>query len=245
MLITGDQSGNGILLWNVSDILSPEKAAKQPTGRNFGNSSGIHIAGMAVSPNGKWLAAGSDQGVTIWNLKSGQQIKTLTGYSFEVFELVFSSDSNVLAAGDGVNVIVWDLANMEQIGASFYGFGFALSPDGKFLATLTSDAPEITQIILWDITTHRSIGNPIFENHAEMMIHLAYRPDGNTLVSNGINGSIILWNMDPEEWTKQACQRADRNFTLDEWTLYFPNEEYRKTCEQWDLELEVTSTPAP
>jgi hypothetical protein len=29
-----------------------------------------------------------------------------------------------------------------------------------------------------------------------------------------------------------------RNLTLEEWELYFPNEERRKTCKQWPLKPE-------
>jgi len=35
---------------------------------------------------------------------------------------------------------------------------------------------------------------------------------------------------------EQTCQRVGRNFTREEWERYFPNEEYRKTCERWPLE---------
>ena len=38
--------------------------------------------------------------------------------------------------------------------------------------------------------------------------------------------------MDPEEWIRQACHRTGRNLTGSEWDLYFPDEKYRKTCEQ-------------
>jgi hypothetical protein len=39
--------------------------------------------------------------------------------------------------------------------------------------------------------------------------------------------------MMPAEWIRQACYRVGRNLTQAEWALYFPGEDYRKTCEQW------------
>jgi hypothetical protein len=36
--------------------------------------------------------------------------------------------------------------------------------------------------------------------------------------------------MDPEGRIRRACYRAGRNLTWDEWRLYFPDKEYRKTC---------------
>jgi hypothetical protein len=41
--------------------------------------------------------------------------------------------------------------------------------------------------------------------------------------------------MMPEGWIREVCQRAGRNFTQAEWRLYFPDEEYRKICEEWPV----------
>jgi WD40 repeat protein len=249
-LISGHHGGDGILLWKVSDMLAPKGTAIQFTGRSFGKSSGMKITGLAVSPDGKFLAAGSEKRIILWNLKSQQQIKTLSGYDFEVSELVFSSDSKLLAAGDTVKTIVWDVRKMEPVGVSFYGLAFALSPDGRFLAILNSDAPGITQITLWDIPTHQPIGEPIAGNNGDLITSLSYSPDGNMLVSNSADSSIILWNMNPHMLAEAACQRAGRNFTREEWTQYFPNQEYpskeeNATCPQWHLDPEATPTPTP
>jgi len=51
--------------------------------------------------------------------------------------------------------------------------------------------------------------------------------------------------MDPNSWLVRTCERAGRNLTRDEWSQYFPNEEYRATCPQWPLEPESTLTPTP
>jgi hypothetical protein len=64
------------------------------------------------------------------------------------------------------------------------------------------------------------------------------------LSSGNEDNTIILWSIDPS-LIEKACQRAGRNFTRTEWEQYFPGEKYRKTCEQWSLEPEVTATPGP
>ncbi|HSG42202.1 MAG TPA: hypothetical protein VLA72_03520, partial [Anaerolineales bacterium] len=57
------------------------------------------------------------------------------------------------------------------------------------------------------------------------------------------NRTAYLWNINTDYWLETACQVVGRNFTRIEWEQYFPNEEYRKTCEQWPLEPETTTTP--
>jgi hypothetical protein len=61
---------------------------------------------------------------------------------------------------------------------------------------------------------------------------VAWSADGR-LASGSKDGTVQVWQMNPEEWVRQACHRAGRNLTQAEWRLYFPDEEYRKTCEQW------------
>jgi hypothetical protein len=53
----------------------------------------------------------------------------------------------------------------------------------------------------------------------------------------------MFWNLHPEGWVKKACDLVKRNFTLLEWQQYFPNEPYRKTCEQWPAAAEPTTVP--
>jgi WD40 repeat protein len=74
-----------------------------------------------------------------------------------------------------------------------------------------------------------------------MIYSVAFSPDGKLLAVSSYD-ALILWNLTPQSWAIETCQRVGRNFTRDEWSIYFPNEEYRKTCEQWDLESEPTPT---
>jgi COMPASS component SWD3 len=68
------------------------------------------------SPDGKRLASASgDQTVRIWNLASGETVRTLKGHSSVVHVVGFSLDGRSLGSGSqDKTVALWDVA---EIGA--------------------------------------------------------------------------------------------------------------------------------
>jgi len=120
---------------------------------------------LAISPNGRWLAAGgwkkagSGSEVGVWDISSGKLVASLTqaaavsnkpanglrvtnGFPYAVDNAIaFSPDSSKLAASDGVRLALYDVASGKsqwaiQQGLPYLGYGsMAFSPQGKILAT--------------------------------------------------------------------------------------------------------------
>jgi WD40 repeat protein/energy-coupling factor transporter ATP-binding protein EcfA2 len=205
------------------------------------------VFSVAFSPDSKTLAAGTLYGnVLLFDLKTLQPIgQPLTGHTNDVFSLAFSPDGKILASGSNDStIILWDVETGQQIdrliGHTDGVYSIAFSPNGKMLASGSND----NTIILWDIQTGQPIGQAIRE-HTDWVNSVAFSPEGEKLASGSNDASVILWDVNPKSWLLKACSRVGRNFTIDEWELYFPNTGYRKTCEQWPLEPEAVATPAP
>ncbi|MHC5729339.1 MAG: WD40 repeat domain-containing protein, partial [Nostoc sp.] len=68
------------------------------------------VNSVAISPDGKTLASGSDdETIKLWNLATGEQIRTLTGHS-EVLNVAISPDGKTLVSGGSDNTIkIWRL----------------------------------------------------------------------------------------------------------------------------------------
>ena len=68
------------------------------------------VTAVAFSPSGKVLASGSaDQRVRLWDLTTGQHLRTFSNHTSKISALAFATD-NVLASGssDGT-IFIWDL----------------------------------------------------------------------------------------------------------------------------------------
>ncbi|MGC8787899.1 MAG: WD40 repeat domain-containing protein [Anaerolineae bacterium] len=108
----------------------------------------------------------------------------------------------------------------------------AFSPDGELLASGSGRfAPptEDNSIILWDVKSGHAIGKPLI-GHKSVVDNVTFSPDGGTLVSGSLDGTIVLWDVSLNAWQARACRIANRNLTLKEWQQFLGNEPCQPTC---------------
>ncbi len=114
---------------------------------------------MAIGPGGKLLAVGGeDREVQLWDITPAvrKKIGALAGLQNPPARLSFAADGSTLAAvdADGTTIRVWDLARQRTRRQITHDRGkvgsFALSPDGKLLATT---GPNARALLLWNVAT--------------------------------------------------------------------------------------------
>jgi WD40 repeat protein/serine/threonine protein kinase len=189
-VVTASQAHDDVKVW---DAFTGEPLLTLGQGNGF--------ARPAFSPKGKWLAATSpvrpgrlDEGVRLWDAKTGQTQQIFRGHSRPVTCLAFSPDETKLVLGsEDTTVTVWDLRS-GQLSATFRGHGapvwaVAFSPDGKQVLSLGQDKLLKT----WDVTD-----GVLALRTNQTAFGAALSPDGRTAAAACLD-FIQLWDVRTEQ----------------------------------------------
>jgi WD40 repeat protein len=165
---------------------------------------GAPVRALAVSPDGKTLAAGGDDGaIQLWEAASGKPVRKLTGATDWLLALAFSPDGKTLAAGghDG-QLRLWDVASGRKVADVLAQppaapkappppvnivSALAFSPDGKQVALGGSD----TRIHFF--STDGKLVRTL-TGHTAPITALVFHPAGAVLISASKDRTLRLWN---------------------------------------------------
>ncbi|KAF3153513.1 hypothetical protein TWF225_001947 [Orbilia oligospora] len=157
---------------------------------------------IAFSPNAKQLASGSyDHTIRLWDIATGQQLKTFTGHESVIKSIaLIPEDNQLVSCSENGIVISWDLTTKEQAikfetGERSRLSSSALSSDGKQLVTIQQ-----SRCVLWDIATQRH--TTLFEQSVtEFSRQVVLSPNNKklalvNLTDDGNQFKIMLWDID-------------------------------------------------
>jgi WD40 repeat protein len=241
LFITGDRV---VQLWDLTDAAATAPIASIPKS----------WSPLAVSPDGKTLAAVGAQGgnmwktgVNLWNITDRAQPALLAETRAQGNSIVsseFSPDGKTLATGSHDRIAtLWDVTELGSprkvatlTGNHWRVGALAFSRDGKTLATGDNGWARV-----WDIAEPSQplqLATVKVDQHHEPG-PMAFSADGNTLAVGTRFGRdamhLGIWDLkklnglraDPASF---GCRITGRGLNADEWRRYASELDYQRTC---------------
>jgi WD40 repeat protein len=163
------------------------------------------IWSVTFSPDGKFLAAGNDNGTAqLWNVAARQSVGApLSGHGGTVRSVAFSSNGKILAVGSNNGTVqLWSTATGRLVGHPLLNGtqsvqSVAFSPTNEILAV----GSDYGVVRLWNVVTERLIGRPLtgyakgVPSYLKSVGSVAFSPDGKLLAGGSDDGAARLWNI--------------------------------------------------
>ncbi len=171
---------------------------------------GDFVFAMTTSQDGRWaITANYGNGtIYLWDLWTRQQTAIFDSHDGGVTDIAVSADGRkALSSSFDGSLILWDLVSAAETqrfeGHSTQIFGLEFSPDGKYFVSssgreaLGAPISEDNTLRLWNLETGEQV--QVFEGHSDGIWSAAVSPDGERLLSGGIDQSVRLWDINTGE----------------------------------------------
>jgi len=152
------------------------------------------VRSVAFSSDGKQVLTGSeDQLAIMWDVASGQRLRTFQGHTRLITSVAFSPDGKQVLTGSGdTTAIVWDAASAQKL-RDFKGHtspvsSVVFSSDGKQVLTGSGDKTAI----LWDAASGQKLR--AYQGHTSELSSAAFSPDGKQVLTGSWDKTAILWD---------------------------------------------------
>jgi WD40 repeat protein len=180
-----------LLLLTQLTYAQKDESVKTLSGSGYGNI----VNSVAFSPDGTTaLSASADGTLKIWDLTTGQCLKTIEGHDSGINSVAYNHDGRTVLSGSWDNTLkLWDISTGQclktLLGHDYGVISVAFSPDGK--AALSGSADNTLK--LWDIATGKCIKT--FTGHTAYVTSVAFSPDGKTVLSGSGDKTLKLWDI--------------------------------------------------
>ncbi len=178
--------------WSVAQLVVYNAANWQSLAEMYLQNT-LRILTLRWSPDGRYLAAGCDLQVFVFDVAKKEIIEEQSEFAASVKSVAWSPDGTRLIAGSDLayGVRMWRLGERRSTIRLFTrdasaAAAVAWAPDGKQIASAHSNGV----FVLWDVDSKKP--KHIVEAH-NAVLALAYSPDGKRLATGG--GAVKIWDV--------------------------------------------------
>ncbi|MBZ4218648.1 MAG: protein kinase, partial [Chlorobium sp.] len=185
----------------------------------------IAVYSVCLSADGRYaLSGGTDDMLKLWEVSTGQCLRTFEGHSNGVRSVSFSADGSYALSGGGDNMLkLWEVSTgqcldtMEEHNGSVNSVSF--SADGKYVLSGSDDKT----LKLWDVSTGWCFRT--FKGHSERVTSVCLSADGKYAISGSLDKTVKLWNLSTGQclytfvgghsgWVHSVCLSADGKYAI-------------------------------
>ena len=159
---------------------------------------GINL--MRFSLDGTRLAVGTDVGVWLYDVPSGEETALFTGHTGQVNALAFSTDGKMIASGGFANPVIqlWDLETNSKLPTLKLSERYKAISKSITALTFSEDntrlisLDKLDKITHWDVATGKRLANRSRKVNFYDVVTVSQ--DGNTFATGNQQGKIYLWD---------------------------------------------------
>ena len=158
------------------------------------------VIGLDLSRDGKTLvSAGTDGIIRIWNIRTGQITRTLTGHTNAIYRAVFSPNEKLIASSSRDQTArIWDFETGREL-YKLTGFkcsvkSVAFSSNGEMLAGVGNDGI----LKVWSVKTGQELKSLVHTDSPDTdnsVYSVAFSRDGRKIYAGNGDGTISEWDV--------------------------------------------------
>ncbi len=183
-IVSSSWKDNALVIWESSTLKQVIELSES-----------IWTDDAIFTPDGNYvISCNHANTVKVWDLKTGNIVKTFAGHTDWVYGAKITKDMKTLITGSFDQTIkIWDFKTGKLLhtltGHKDGIAALSLSPNDQLIASASVDGV----LIVWDVTTQQekfrlSIGG-------QAILQLEFSPDGKSLVASRFDGNLNVWNL--------------------------------------------------
>ncbi|MBR6863354.1 MAG: hypothetical protein IKM75_00695 [Bacteroidales bacterium] len=186
--------GTSTLLLPRNSCLNKDLQVSNKTFYSEGHTHKINV--LVTSPDGKRCVSGSsDRTLRVWDIESGQCLRTLEGHKSCVLSVSLSPDGKHFVSGSGDKTLrIWDIETGKCLrvlkGHNEGIFTVSLTSDGKRCISGSGDKT----LRVWDTESGQCLRT--LEGHKNSITTLSITPDGKHCISGSKDCTLRVWNIE-------------------------------------------------
>lgn len=150
--------------------------------------------GVAVSPDGKYVAAALMDHADVWDVQTGKLMRRFAALkSFGIVDVLFYDDHTLITVGRDEAMRFWDVRSGRETkritNDHCWFWPLAISPDGTSAVSLESPS----RICVWDLEAGKLLRE--FPGPADGVQDVAFLDEKTVATSSNSDNEIVLWDI--------------------------------------------------